>query len=75
MATMAPRSISKQKCIMYICMYHKQIYAYYIYFNGQLSVADYEEFETNYINMFSLDNQSLYLVVIICKMRGIESFL
>jgi hypothetical protein len=28
-----------------------------------------EEFETNYINMFSLDNQSLYMVVIICKMR------
>ena len=48
-------------------MYHKQIYAYYIYSNGQLGVADYEEFETNYINMFSLDNQSLYMVVIIYK--------
>ena len=60
---------------MHICMYHKQIYAYYIYSNGQLGVADYEEFETNYINMVSLDNQSLYMVVIICKMRGIESFL
>ena len=55
-ATTAPRSISEQNCIMHICMYHKQIYAYYIYSNGQLGVADYEEFETNYINMLSLDN-------------------